>query len=172
MGTEVTSAEKMGVSGDSSGDRSGDTCGDTLGARAGEGAPRPSSPISPLPPMGSRFWALSQREAGSDDDDNLASVEDLVASAVSGGGAGRAPVTLGPFIDRALGSPGWTRAGRGCHGRCRAAGAGPAAAAPPSSSSDPDLDPVGSMDLADFPPLPSLSTPGAVAAVQGRAALL
>jgi hypothetical protein len=142
-----------------------------LGVRADKGAPRPASPTSPLPPSGSRFWALSQSEAGSNDDD-LASVEDLVLSAVPGGGAGRAPVTLGPFTDRTLGSPGWTRAGRGHHGRCRAAGAGPAVAAPPSSSSAPDSDPVGSMDLADFPPLPSLPISGVVAAVQGRAALL
>jgi hypothetical protein len=93
------------VSSDSSGDRLGDTCGVAFGARAGEGAPRPSSPISPLPPTGSRFWALSQSEAGSDDND-LASVEDLAASAGSDGGAGRAPVTLGPFIDHAIGSRG------------------------------------------------------------------
>jgi hypothetical protein len=71
-----------------SGDRSGDLCGTALGVRAGKGAPRPASPISPLPPSGSRFWALSQSEAGSDDDD-LASVEDLAPSAVPGGGAGR-----------------------------------------------------------------------------------
>jgi hypothetical protein len=162
-----------GGSGDSDGDRSGDLCGTALGVRTDKGAPRPASLSSPLLPSGSRFWALSQSEAGSDDDD-LASVEDLASSAVPGGDAGRAPVTLGPFIDRALGSPGWTRAGRGRHGRCRSAGAGPAAVAPPSPSSPPasDPDPVGSMDLADFPPLPSRSPSGAVAAVLGQAALL
>jgi hypothetical protein len=144
--------------------------GDAPGARAGEGGPRPSSPFSPLPLTGSRFWALSQSEAGSDDDVDLASVEDTVASAVSGGGTGGAPVTLGPFIDRALGSPGWTRAGRGRHGRRRAAGAGPVAAANPSSGSHPD--PAGSMDLDDFPPLPSCSPPAVEAAVQGQASLL
>jgi hypothetical protein len=163
----------MGGSGDSCGDRSGDSCGAALGVHAGKGAPRPASLISPLPPSGSRFWALSQSEAGSNDDE-LASVEDLVPSPVPGEGAGRAPVTLGPFIDRALGSPGWTRAGRGSHGHCRATGAGPAAAAPPSPSSVSNLDPdpVGSMDLADFPPLSSLPVPAVVAAVHGRAALL
>jgi hypothetical protein len=114
----------------SSGDRGGDSSGAALGARAGKGAPRPPSPSSPLPPAGSRFWALSPSEDGSDVDE-LASVEDFAQQVASDGVAGRAPVTLGPFIDRALGSPGWTRAGRGRHGRFRAAGAGPAAAAPP-----------------------------------------
>jgi hypothetical protein len=73
-------------------------------------------------------------------------VEDFATQGASDGAADRAPVTLGPFIDRALGSPGWTRAGRGRHGRCRSAGAGLAAAAPPSSSSDPDPDPDPGID--------------------------
>jgi hypothetical protein len=157
------------VSGVSSGDRADVSSGVALRARAGKRATRPSSPSSPLPPSGSRFWALSPSEDGSDDDE-LASVEDCAAQVALDGAAGRAPVTLGPFIDRALGSPGWTRASRGRHGRCRSAGAGPTAVAPPSSSSDPD--PGGSLDLADFPPLPSLLPPGAVAAVPGRSPVL
>jgi hypothetical protein len=165
---ESREGKKMGVS---SGDRGGDSSGAALGARAGKGAPRPPSPSSPLPSAGSRFWALSPSEDGSDVDE-LASVEDFAPQVASDRVAGRAPVTLGPFIDRALGSPGWTRAGRGRHGRFRAAGAGPAAAAPPSSSSDPVSDPGGSMDLADFPPLPSLSLSGAAAVVSGRSSVL
>jgi hypothetical protein len=142
-------------SGDSAGDRSGDLRGAALGAPAGKGAPRPASPSSPLPSLGSRFWALSQSEGGSDDDEDLAPVEELASPAVPDGGAGRAPVTLGPFIDRVLGSPGWTRAGRGRHGRGRSAGARSVAAAPAPSPScsapDPDPDPAGSVDLFDFP---------------------
>jgi hypothetical protein len=155
----------------SAGDRGGDSSGAALGARAGKGAPRPPSPSSPLPPAGSRFWALSPSEDGSDVDE-LASVEDFAQQVASDGVAGRAPVTLGPFIDRALGSPGWTRAGRGRHGRFRAAGAGPAAAAPPSSSSDPGSDPEGLLDPADFPPLPSLSLSSSAAVGSGRSPVL
>jgi hypothetical protein len=88
-----------------SGDRVGDSEGDVHGACAGGRCPRPSSPISPLSPTGSRFWALSQSEAESDADE-LASVEELGAPSASGGGPGRASVTLGPFIDRAFSSPG------------------------------------------------------------------
>jgi hypothetical protein len=165
-------------SGDSTGDRSGDLCGVALGAPAGKGAPRPASPASltsPLPPLGSRFWALSQSEGGSDDEDSAPVVE-LASPAVSDGGAGRVPVTLGPFIDRALGSPGWTRAGRGRHGHGRLAGAHPAAAAPALSPScaapDPDPDPAGSVDLSGFPPLPSRSPSAVTAAIPGRPVLL
>jgi hypothetical protein len=131
-------------SGDSAGDRSGDLRGAALGAPAGKGAPRPASPSSPLPPLGSRFWALSQSEGGSDDDEDLAPVEE--------------------------------RAGRGRHGRGRSAGARSVAAAPalsPSRSApDQDPDPAGSVDLSDFPPLPSRSPSDVLAAVPGRAALL
>jgi hypothetical protein len=157
----------------SAGDCRGDSRGDALGARAGKGPPRSPSPSSPLPPAGSRFWALSPSDDDSDVDE-LASVEAAAQHAVSGGVAGRAPVTLGPFIDRALGSPGWTRAGRGRHGRSRVAGAGPVAAAPPSSSSDPDpgSDPGGSLDPAGFPPLPSLPLSGAAAVGSGRSPVL
>jgi hypothetical protein len=163
-------------SGDSAGDRSGDLRGATLGAPAGKGAPRPASPTSPLPPLGLRFWALSRSEGGSDDDEDLAPMEELALPSVLDGGAGRAPVTLGPFIARALGSPGWTRAGRGRHGRGRSAGARSAAAAPALSPScaapDPDPDPAGSVDLSDFPSLPSRSPSEVTAAIPGRAALL
>jgi hypothetical protein len=157
----------------SAGDCRGDSSDGALGARAGKGRPRPPSPSSPLPPAGSRFWALSP----SDDDldvDELASVEVAAQQAASGGVAGRAPVTLGPFIDRAMGSPGWTRAGHGRHGRSRAAGAGPVAAASPSSSSDPDpgSDPGGSLDPADFPPLSSLPLSGSAAVGSGRSPVL
>jgi hypothetical protein len=159
-------------SGDSTGDRSGDLRGAAL---AGKGAPRPASPTSPLPPLGSKFWALSQSEGGSDDEGS-APVDELALPVVSDGGVGRVPVTLGPFIDRALGSPGWTRAGRGCHGRGRPAGACSAAAAPALSSSCvapvPDPDPAGSADLSDFPPLPSCAPSAGSAAIPGRAALL
>jgi hypothetical protein len=157
---------------------SGDGSGDLRGAApGGKGAPRPASPTSPLPPLGSRFWALSQSEGGSDDE-GFALVDALASPVSSDGGAGRVPVTLGPFIDRALGSPGWMREGRGRHGRGRAAGVRSAAAAPVLSSScgapaaAPDPDPAGSPDLSDFPPLLS-SAPSAGSAVSpGRAALL
>jgi hypothetical protein len=100
----------------SAGDCRGDSSGAALGARAGKGPPCPPSPSSPLPPAGSRFWALSPSDDDSDVDE-LTSVEVAAQQGSSGGVAGRAPVTLGPFIDRAMGSPGWTRAGRGHHGR-------------------------------------------------------
>jgi hypothetical protein len=155
----------------SAGDCGGDSSGAALGARAGKGPPRPPSPSSPLPPAGSRFWALSPSEDGSDVDE-LTSVEVSAQQVASGGVAGRAPVTLGPFIDSAMASPGWTRAGHGCHGRSRAAGAGPVAAAPPSSSSDPGSDLGGSLDPADFPPLPSLPLSGSAAVGSGRSPVL
>jgi hypothetical protein len=153
-----------------SGDRVGDSEGDVHGACAGGRCPHPSSLISPLSPTGSRFWALSQSEAESDADE-LASVEELGAPSASGGGPGRASVTLGPFIDRALSSPGWTRAGRGRHGVRRATGVRHAgsAAAPPSVSAP---DPVGSFDLTDFPPLPGLVPSGAEEAALSRAPVL
>jgi hypothetical protein len=173
MGSDGKSVGKMVAS---AGDCRGDSSDAALGARAGKGPPRPpspSSPSSPLPPAGSRFWALSPSDDDSDVDE-FASVEVAAQQAASGGVAGRAPVTLGPFIDRAMGSPGWTRAGRGRHGRSRAAGAGPVAAAPPSSSSDPDpgSDPRGSWDPADFPPLPSLPPAGSAAVGSGRSPVL
>jgi hypothetical protein len=157
----------------STGDCRGDSSGAALGARAGKGPLHPPSPSSPLPPAGSRFWALSPSDDDSDVDE-LASVEVAAQQGSSGGVAGRAPVTLGPFIDRAMGSPGWTRAGRGRHGRSRAAGAGPVAAAPPSSPSEPDLvsDPGGSLDPAGFPPLPSLPLSGSAAVGAGRSPVL
>jgi hypothetical protein len=156
--------------------RSGDLRGAAL---AGKGAPRPASPTSPLPSLGSRFWALSQSEGGSDDEGS-APVDELASLVVADGGAGREPVTLGPFIDHALGSPGWTRAGRGRHGRGRPAGVCPAAAASVLSSSrgtlvvdpDPDPDPAGLPDLSDFPPLSSCVPSAGSAAIPGRAALL
>jgi hypothetical protein len=152
-----------------SGDSSGDRAGDALGIGVGGGCSRPSSPISPLPLTGSRFWALSQSETESDGDER-ASVEELDVPSASGGGPGRAPVTLGPFIDRALCSPGWTRAGRGRHGVRRAAGVRRAgAAAAPTPAPAPDLDPAGSFDLGDFPPLPGLVSSGAEVADRGRA---
>jgi hypothetical protein len=172
-------SQSVGVSmgsGDFAGDRSGDLRGVALGAPAGKGAPRPASLTSPLPLLGSRFWALSQSEGGSDDDEDLAPVEELASPVVPDRGAGRAPVTLGPFIDRALGSPGWTRAGRGRHGHGRSAGARSAAAAsalsPSCTAPAPDPDPAGSVDLSDLTPLPSRSPSDVTAAIPGRAALL
>jgi hypothetical protein len=146
-------------------------------ALAGKGAPRPASSTSPLPPLGLRFWALSQSEGGSDDEGS-APMDEPASPVISDGGAGSVLVTLGPFIDRALGSPGWTRAGRGRHGRGRPAGVRSAAAAPVLSSScgapvvAPDPDPAGSPDLSDFPPLPSCASSAGSAATPGRAALL
>jgi hypothetical protein len=139
------------------GDATGDFEGDALGAGAGWGCPRPPSPVSPRPPVGSRFWALSQSETESDVDE-LASVEDLSLLSVAAGGGGAGDPC--PFIDRALSSPRWTRARRGCHGSRRSAGgrpSGPSTGPPPSTVVPiplvPDPDPAGTLDLRNFPPL-------------------
>jgi hypothetical protein len=79
----------------SAGDCGGDSSGAALGARAGKGPPRPPSPSSPLPPAGSRFWALSPSDDDSDVDE-LASVEVAAQQGSSGGVAGRAPVPGDP----------------------------------------------------------------------------